>query len=231
MQKDTKRPALRTRKITDLVDLIANRRPSARGNGALLVAISGIDASGKTTVAGRVAQELGGQGFNVALIGLDPWHQPQTIRLNPTNPAQHFYRHAFRWDEFFDLLVNPLVRDRSVTLTAQLIEVARDSYYAQTYRFRDVDIVILEGIFLLKKEFRRQYDLAFWTECSFETALQRAIRRNQVSKQGIIADYESIYFPAQKIHFAKDNPTGFVDAVYLSDRQFFCGKAMSHGAG
>lgn len=66
---------------------------------------------------------------------------------------------------------------------------------------------------------RHYYDLSFWIECSFETALKRAILRNQegLSEQELIADYETIYFPAERVHLAKDNPQAFVDGIFLNE--------------
>ena len=35
---------------------------------------------------------------------------------------------------------------------------------------RDIGVIVLEGIYLLKRAFVRHYDLSIWIECSFETA-------------------------------------------------------------
>ncbi|MEQ8972980.1 MAG: hypothetical protein RIE73_21575 [Coleofasciculus sp. C1-SOL-03] len=45
-------------------------------------------------------------------------------------------------------------------------------------------------------------------DCSFETALERAITRSQegLSPSETIQAYQAIYFPAQKIHFELDRP-------------------------
>jgi len=91
--------------------------------------------------------------------------------------------------------------------------------YMQSYDFDEVDVIVLEGIFLLKKELKKNYDLAFWIDCLFETALQRAILRNQegLSEEEIIRDYSTIYFPAQMIHFVRDDPKSDVDGIMEND--------------
>jgi uridine kinase len=81
-------------------------------------------------------------------------------------------------------------------------------YRRHRYAFADIDVILLEGIYLLKREFRAQYDCAIWIDCSFEDALARVIERAQ---EGLSADatrtaYRTIYFPAQEIHFARDAP-------------------------
>ncbi len=104
-------------------------------------------------------------------------------------------------------------------MTTTLIKVAVDHVYTYTYDFQDIDIILLEGIFLFKQELKERYDLRIWIEVSFETALQRAILRNQegLPADAIARDYHTIYFPAQRLHFAKDQPTAGVDALFVND--------------
>ncbi len=80
-------------------------------------------------------------------------------------------------------------------------------------------IILLEGIFLFKPAYQHQFDLAVWIDCSFETALQRAIARGQ---EGLPAAetkkaFETIYFPAQQIHLTRDHPRETADIVFPND--------------
>ena len=74
---------------------------------------------------------------------------------------------------------------------------------------------MLEGIYLLKRQFQGLYDLSFWIDCSFDTALERAVARAQegLSREATIAVYRTIYFPAQEIHFQRDDPRAAADGV------------------
>jgi len=86
--------------------------------------------------------------------------------------------------------------------------VADAAFRRHVYEFRDVDVIVLEGIFLLKRALRAHYDLSIWLDCSFETALKRAIARAQegLPPEETVRAYETIYFPAQRIHFDRDGP-------------------------
>ena len=81
-------------------------------------------------------------------------------------------------------------------------------------------MILLEGISLLKAPYRRHYDLAAWIDCSFETALDRAIERAQegLSPEETERAYRSIYFPAQQIHFTRDDPRASADVVLSNDQ-------------
>lgn len=119
------------------------------------------------------------------------------------------------------LLINPLRRNRSIRLMVDLTRLPQNDVVWHTYDFQQVDVIVLEGTFLLKREWRKHYDLAFWVECSFETALERAIARNQegLSEEEIIRDYHEIYFLAQRLHLAKDDPRASVDGIFENDER------------
>lgn len=202
-------------KIDHFIQTVVSRRDDLPQCNAMVVAISGIDGSGKSTVAKHLAERLNENCISSALIGLDAWHNPPEKRFAMKNPAGHFYRHAFRFNELFDLVVNPLRLNRTLQVSVELTKMPENESYLHRYDFRNVDVILLEGISLLKRELKERYDLALWIECSFEEALRRAILRNQegLSREEIIGEYERIYFPAQRIHLLRDNPTLNVDGI------------------
>jgi uridine kinase len=190
------------------------------GSGtASLVAISGIDGSGKGTLAKAIDRDLSRAGLRVAVIGLDPWHRPKRERFSDRDPPGHFYSAAFRFDDLFSTLVDPLRQHRSVETTASLLDLATDRSYEHRFELRDIDVILLEGIFLLKRELRARYDLSIWIDCTFDVALARALERNQEgqSREELTRDYDQIYFAAQRIHFLRDDPRGFADLVVNND--------------
>jgi len=174
----------------------------------MLVGISGIDASGKGYVTGKLSNELNSLGCKTAVINVDGWLNLPSVRFDPRDLAATFYRNAIRFDEMFESLIFPLRQTRSVDLTADYAEETATAYRKHHYRFEEIDIILLEGIFLFKREFVRHYDLRIWIECPFETALRRAVTRSQegLDPDETIAAYEKVYFPAQTLHFDKDDP-------------------------
>lgn len=185
---------------------------------ALLVAMSGIDASGKTRLSVEVAEALRKRGRQVALIRLDPWHRPPEERFTQDREAdagQHFYDNAYRFEEFFSQLVEPLRDQRSIDLEAEVRHLCAGKPRPRRYQFSDVDVVLVEGIFLLRRDLRERYDLSIWLECSLQTALTRALRRNQegLDEERLVRDYREVYFAAQRLHIARDDPKGAADLV------------------
>ncbi|HSD75679.1 MAG TPA: hypothetical protein VLB75_12995 [Steroidobacteraceae bacterium] len=205
--------------IDAATDLIARRRQELVVDRALLVAVSGIDACGKGHITEALAERLARRGLGVAAIGIDVWQHPQSIRLGLQPSGAHFYQHAFRWEELVGGLVEPLVRNHSVDVMVNAMRTDVDRYSPRQYRFDDVDVVLLEGIFLFKREFVLRYDLRLWIDCSFETALARAHLRNQegLTPEALERDYRSIYFPAQRLHLERDDPRSRADLVIDND--------------
>ena len=195
--------------VTELNALVSaiHCAKQAQPTHVLLVGISGIDGSGKSFIAQKLAAELESSGLPAALIGLDPWRTAPEIRFQNVNSGEHFYRHAYRFDELYSQLIDPLKRDGDISLAANILE--RDgSSSTLHYKFEAVQVVLLEGIFLFKREMQTRFDLRVWIDCSFKTALKRALKRNQegVSIEQLTHDYNKVYRPAQEFHLHRDNP-------------------------
>ena len=207
-----------------LSSIVARRRQTPTGR-ALLVGISGIDGSGKGFIASRLAQSLGhtargvDAGYNVAVIGVDGWLNLPDVRFDSEDPAEHYYKSAFRFEEMFAALIIPLRENRGIDLRMNFTEETATEYREHCYQFCAIDIILLEGIFLLKKSLRHHFDLTCWVDCSFATALARAVKRSQegLPPPETVHAFRTIYFPAQQIHFERDAPQSAADFILSND--------------
>lgn len=202
-----------------MVEAIARTRDAVVPDRALLVGISGIDASGKGFVSAKLADSLRNKSLNVALISADDWLNLPDVCLNRENYAEHFYEHAIRFDEMLERLILPLKQHRTIDITADIADAKATRFCKHRYEFRKVDVVLLEGIFLFKRGNDSHFDLRIWIECSFQTALRRAIARGQegLPPAGTQYSFETIYFPAQRIHLDRDNPRRAANIIYIND--------------
>lgn len=202
-----------------VIERILATRASIRSERSALVAITGIDGCGKGYVAAQLLKQLTAEGVRAAIISVDGWLNLPHVRFNRSNPAEHFYLHAIRFDEMFSRLVLPLRDRRSLRLEADYTEETAAGYRRHIYEFEELDAVLLEGIYLLKRPFQAYYDLSVWIECSFETALARAMARAQegLTPQETVEAYRSTYFPAQEIHFRRDEPRNAAMLIVNSD--------------
>lgn len=208
--------------LDPLISAIGAGRKSISRERAMLVGISGIDASGKGFVTQRICASLGGfgdPGYNVAVIGVDDWLNLPHVRFDPNNPAEHFYEHAIRFEVMFETLILPLKKNRRIDLQMEFTDETASDFRKRRYQFREVDIILLEGIFLLKNSLRHYFDLTCWVDCSCETALARAVERCQEGLPPLetVRAFTTIYFPAQQIHFKRDAPRENAALVMAND--------------
>ncbi len=119
----------------------------------------------------------------------------------------------------FARLIVPLRDQRRARVEVDHVDETASTYRRVLYEYDDVDVILLEGIFLLKRAFRALYDAAYWIDCTFETALERAVARAQegLSAEDTVRAYRTIYFPAQEIHFRRDSPRDVATAIVPND--------------
>ena len=205
--------------LQTVVDEILDARSSIPSQRSVLTAITGIDGCGKGYVTARIVDALQTKGVGAVAINIDGWLNLPNRRFDASNPAEHFYLHAIRFEEMFAQLILPLRDHRSLRIVADYAEETATEYRRHVYEFEDVDVIALEGIYLLKRAFHAHYDLSIWIECSFDTALERAISRAQegLPPEETIRAYRTIYFPAQEIHFQRDNPKAGATLIVNND--------------
>ncbi len=205
--------------LQTVVDQILDIRSSIPSHRSVLTAITGIDGSGKGYVTARIVDALKTNGVRAVTINIDGWLNLPKRRFDARNPAEHFYLHAIRFEEMFAQLILPLRDQRSLRIVADYAEETATDYRRHAYEFEDVDVIALDGIYLLKRAFQSQYDLSIWIECSFDTALERAISRAQegLTPEETIRIYRTIYFPAQEIHFQRDDPKAKATLIVKND--------------
>ena len=188
------------------VDKILELRNSVPSQRSVLAAISGVDASGKGYFTERLVDALQARGARAVAINADAWLNID--RFDASDPAEHYYQSALRFEEMFDHTIVPLRDSRSLRVEIDYANETATEYRQRVYEYEDVDVIVLEGIYLLKRSFLAHYDLSIWIDCSFETALERAVSRGQegLPPEETMRDYRTIYVPAQEIHFRRDNP-------------------------
>ena len=201
------------------MEAIARKRNAVVPNRAVLVGISGIDGSGKGFVTAKLAKALRARSLNVAPISADDWLNLPKVCINPDNYAEHFYENAIRFDEMFERLIVPLRDHRGVDVLADCGDPKATVHRKHRYVFHMIDVVLLEGIFLFKPDYGDRFDLKIWVDCSFETALRRAIARGQegLPPAETQHSFETIYFPAQRLHLTRDNPRDAADCIFENE--------------
>jgi hypothetical protein len=121
-----------------VIERILETRVSIPAQRSVLVAITRIDGCGKGYCVAQALEQLTRRGIRAAIISVDGWLNLPRVRFGSSNPADHFYRRAIRFDEMFGQLVLPLRNQRSLWLEADYVEETASEYRKQTYEFEDL---------------------------------------------------------------------------------------------
>jgi uridine kinase len=206
-------------RIDDAVALILRVRAEVPPTRAALVAISGIDGAGKGYAAGRIATQLARSGNKIARIDTDEWRAQPVRRYTGARAAERYYEHGVRFDALFQQLVLPLRDRRCVRIQAELADAIDGATRPQRYELDEVDVVVLDGAFLLKRFLRAHYDVALWVDCSVETAQQRVLARFAAdpAAQDGLRGQAAVGVAAQRLHLLRDNPRAAADLIIDND--------------
>ncbi|MCL4880084.1 MAG: uridine kinase [Anaerolineae bacterium] len=173
------------------------------------VAIDGIDAAGKTTLADRLAARLRERGRSVIRASVDSFHNPPDIRhqRGKLSPEGYFYD-SFDYEALKSQLLIPLKENRPFQ-TALFDYRMEDRSASPLQTAAPNAILLFDGVFLLRPELIDHWDMKIFVEISFETSLKRARERDQVlfgSVEEVTKHYELRYLPGQKIYLETCQP-------------------------
>ena len=94
--------------LQTVVDEILDARSSIPSQRSVLTAITGIDGCGKGYATARIVDALQTKGVRAVAINIDGWLNLPYKRFDASNPGEHFYLRAIRFEEMFTQLILPL---------------------------------------------------------------------------------------------------------------------------
>jgi uncharacterized protein len=129
--------------VEKLYSLINNK---IKENSKILIGISGINLSGKTTIANKLIEKYQGQ-YRVYTISLEENQEVLGESLSNINPSKYYYENAYDF---------PSIKNE--------IENA----------YKSNDIVIVEGILIFKNTVNINFDIRVWLDCTFTSSIERS---------------------------------------------------------
>jgi uridine kinase len=182
------------------------------------VAIDGVDAAGKTTLAEELVTPIQACGRPVIRASIDGFHHPAHLRYQrgSTSP-EGYYHDSFNCQALRECLLAPLGRGGSRRYRSAVFDFRTDSEVQATPRVADAHAVLLfDGVFLLRPELRRWWDFTIFVDVAFEVTLVRAQQRD-LPLFGNVRDltqrYQQRYIPGQKLYLEACCPRQRADLV------------------
>jgi uridine kinase len=220
--KTSDNPRINQEELQDLYEEIRSRIQTRTADMPFVIGINGIDASGKTTFAESLSRFLLTKGYSTQLVHVDDFHNEKAIRYCDGDEASNFYRRSFNFERLESLILKPIVEIGHLDTELILLDLESDQYsLKRQYKVSPSTIVIVEGVFLFKRELRHYFDLAIFLHSSFETAMQRArCRDKHIPVNAIEERYTKKYHAGQKLYFALEHPYDKADIIIDTERLY-----------
>jgi len=191
---------------------------AAKKDRPLRVAIDGVDAAGKTTLADELGKGLAAGGGKIIRASIDGFHNPRAVRYRRGRMSpEGYYRDSFNNQAVIDNLLAPLGPGGTRRCKTAVFDFRTDRAVAGDLTVATEDsILIMEGVFLLRPELNDFWDLKIFIDADFSSTLPRAVKRDRDYLGGeaaVIDAYKCRYIPGQEIYFKEADPKSAADIV------------------
>ena len=201
--------------LARLADLVADvRRPHV-----VRVAIDGVDAAGKTTLADELRPLLECRGRSVVRATIDGFHRPRAERhrRGPSSP-EGYYRDSFDHDALRRELLVPLGPGDSRLFRTAVFDHRSDAAVDQPRKRAPENAVLLfDGVFLCRRELNALWDFRVLVAVEADEALRRALIRDEDlfgSPDEALRRYRNRYAPGQQLYLDEVDPRALADVVF-----------------
>jgi len=189
------------------------------------VAIDGIVASGKSTIASEICEAVALTGRPAIHLTMDAFHHPRERRHRRGQmSARGYYDDAYDFLGFAREVLIPLGPDGNRRYRPSLLDLDTNQRVIgpSIEAARDA-VVIVDGNFLQRPELRSQWDLTVFVDTSFDIARARGARRNAIAFGGEMEAGRAIdlrYHAAGHIYVDVVQPREIADIVINNDDFF-----------
>ncbi|WP_410985044.1 uridine kinase [Bacillus cereus] len=192
---------------------------TSKASKHFLVGVSGIDASGKSTFASHLRENLLKKDIPCLIISGDDFFFKRKVRYANPDGVIGYYKESCDYKKLFELLLLPLKQSCNVFhRNLQIVDWKTDKYIQIEYALEKPTVVIVEGVFLFKKEHLEVFDYKIWMALSFRQGVKRAMKRERDilhygSKQKVKERYLNRLYRAQLLHLKIDEPYSRCHAI------------------
>ncbi|MEO4054838.1 AAA family ATPase [Solibacillus sp. CAU 1738] len=174
----------------------------SKKQSTLLIGIDGCGGSGKSTFAGKIKEEIS----NVTIVHKDDFYLPSSQIIN-THPTNKPIGADYDWKRLLNQVLEPISQEKEGYY--QRYDWETDSL-AEWHTVPVGGIVIIEGVYSIRKELVDKYDFKIWVDCPRETRLSRGLDRDGEEAREM---WENNWMISEDIYVEKHKPYESADIV------------------
>jgi len=187
----------------------------------LRVAIDGITASGKTTLADELSVELSRQRRQVIRVRMDDFHHLREHRYRQgSDSARGYYDDAYDFEALYHHVLEPLGPDGNRVYRTRMIDLASNTLINEPPEIAEPDDVLVTDGSFMQRLHRNDWDAVIFVNTSFPEALRRGILRDADQFGGTAGAeqrYTQRYHAAARLYLDEINPAHAADFVLDND--------------
>ncbi|KAA0023674.1 uridine kinase [Antrihabitans cavernicola] len=201
---------------------VARYIAAQRFDRPLRIAIDGITAAGKTTLANELAAGIEGLGRPTIRLSMDGFHRPRDYRHRQgRDSAIGYYQDAYDFDAFARHVLTPLGPGGDRRYRERIIDLVSDQPIREAPALAEADaVVVVDGSFLQTRELAGLWDEVVFVDTTPREARERGVRRDAGQLGGperAAALFDLRYHAACRIYVDDVDPRSAASVVIDND--------------
>lgn len=171
--------------------------------------IDGLSRSGKTTFVKKIEQHFQGKDIPLFIFHIDDYIVERDKRYNTGYEEWYEYYHL-QWDTKWltDHLFNKLKSSEELHLLTY--DHSSDTRKTEVVSLPETCLIIIEGVFLQRREWRSYYDYLIYLDCPREKRFNRESETTQMN----LEKFRTRYWKAEDYYVETEFPKKNADMVF-----------------